>query len=99
MESKLNHSSIDAYSREYAEIIASDFYTNQDVIQGRQIVELCEIRQVNFFVLKILFQKWKKETAKLESPYFDYTEKSVLDALSTFMNVLSQNISVKIEHF
>ncbi|MDQ3395645.1 MAG: hypothetical protein M3512_16275 [Bacteroidota bacterium] len=99
MESKLNHSSIDAYSREYAEIIASDFFTNQDVIQGRQIVELCDIRQVNFFVLKVLFQKWKKETANLQSPYFDYSEKAVSDALVSFMNVLSQHISIKIDHF
>jgi hypothetical protein len=99
MESKLNHSSIEAYSTAYTQKIASDFYRSNESITGNQIVELCNIRQINFLILKNLFQKWKKETEKLQSPYFDYNDQKVKEALQSFMNVLSQNISVKRNHF
>lgn len=99
MESKLNHSSIEAYSNEYAKRITSEFYKKHEEINGKQIVELSNIRQINFFILKTLFENWKKETEKLESPYFNYNDKEVSEALNSLMNVLSQNISIKKNHF
>lgn len=99
MESKLNHSSIEAYSKSYADKIASEFYKSQEAINGRQIVELSNIRQINFLILKNLFEQWKKETEKLKSPYFNYNAPEVAEALNTFMNVLSQNIFIKRPQF
>jgi energy-converting hydrogenase A subunit M len=50
-------------------------------------------------VLKNLFRKWKKENAKLQSPYFDYQNEKVKKAMNDFMNTLSRHIHVKKEHF
>jgi hypothetical protein len=50
-------------------------------------------------VLKNLFRKWKKENAKLQSPYFDYHSDEVKKAMKDFMNTLSRHIYVKKEHF
>lgn len=99
MESKLNHSSIETYSSAFAKKIANDFFIQEEVINGYQILNLTSIKQVNYFVIKILFQKWKKETSKLQSPYFDYDAKEVQSSLSDFMNVLSQHIAIKRNHF
>ena len=56
--------------------------------------------QVNFFVIKHLFELWQKELQKLKSnPYFDYRDISVHEALTQFMNVLSRRIRVEKGHF
>jgi hypothetical protein len=99
MESKLNHSSIEIYSTTFAKKVANEFFIQEDIINGYQILNLTSINQVNYFVIKILFQKWKMETGKLHSPYFDYDAKAVQNSLAEFMNVLSQHISVKRDHF
>lgn len=99
MDNKLNHASIDAYSASYAKKIAQHYFLNEEVIKGKQILSLCNIKQTNLFIIKNLFQKWKKETEKLQSPYFDYDEPEVVTALNNFMNVLSQNIAIKRNNF
>lgn len=99
MESKLNHSSIESYSNAYTKKVASEFYREHDEIKGKEIVNLCKVKQINLLAIKNLFQKWKKETEKLQSPYFNYDDKEVVAALNSFMNVLSQNISIKRPHF
>jgi hypothetical protein len=99
MESKLNHSSIESYSNAYTKKVVSEFYREHDEIKGKEIVNLCKVKQINLLAIKNLFQKWKKETEKLQSPYFNYDDKEVVAALNSFMNVLSQNISIKRPHF
>ncbi|CAN5135120.1 hypothetical protein BH23BAC1_BH23BAC1_00500 [soil metagenome] len=99
MESKLNHSSIESYSNAYTKKVASEFYKEHEEIKGKEIINLCKVKQINLLVIKNLFQKWKKETEKLQSPYFNYDDKEVVSALNSFMNVLSQNISIKRPHF
>jgi hypothetical protein len=99
MESKLNHSSIEAYSNAFSKKIVNEFFTQENAINGHQILSLTSITQVNYFIIKILFQKWRKETSKLQSPYFDYDAKDVQKSLTDFMNVLSQHISIKKNQF
>jgi hypothetical protein len=52
--------------------------------------------QVNFFVIKRLFELWQLELEKLKSnPYFDYRDITVHEALTQFMNALSRRIKVE----
>ena len=99
MDSNLNHSYITAYSKEFADKVAEAHFAQQNTISGPEILRLCPVKQVNLFVIKVLLAKWKEETRKLKSPYFDFEEKSVKRALKEFMNLLSQNISIEKEHF
>lgn len=98
MESKLNHERIERYSKEYAKKICDQFFQSGAQISGEEILQLTPVKQVNLMVLKNLFQKWNKESAKLQSPYFDYHKSEVKEALSRFMNVLSRHISIDKAH-
>ena len=99
MESKLNHQAIDSYSKAFTKKIIQSFFKEHTHISGEQILSLCEFKQVNLIVLKNLFRKWKKENAKLQSPFFNYQSEAVKSAMREFMNVLSKHIHIKKEHF
>ena len=99
MDNKLDYSSIEAYSAAYSKKLVNSFFSLEETINGKQILTLSNVSQVNLLVIKNLFQKWKKETGKLQSPYFDYDDAAVKKALQHFMNVLSNNITIKKTHF
>ena len=99
MESKLNHTSIEQYSKKTAKILLTTFFSENESISGQQILNFSEINQVNLFVLKHLFISWEKETEKLKSPYFDFETPKVKESLKDFMNLLSQNIKIKRSDF
>lgn len=98
MESKINISAIELYCRKAVRPILEKHFTTSS-LSGKQIINFCEIEQVNYFTLYLLFEKWKEETSKLESPYFDFQNEEVKQGLETFMNILSQHISIKKEDF
>ncbi|MBK6265935.1 hypothetical protein JKA74_12905 [Marivirga sp. S37H4] len=99
MESKLNHQAIDAYAKAFSKKICQSFFYQNSHISGQEILNLSKFKQTNLIVLKNLFRKWKKENAKLQSPYFDYHNEEVKKAMKDFMNTLSRHISIKKEHF
>jgi hypothetical protein len=99
MNKALNHTEIVAYAQRFASMVCSQFYRQNTVINGKQIVELTENKQINFFVLKALFFRWQDEMNNLRSPYFDYTNAEVNKTLTALMNLLSQNIAVARKDF
>lgn len=98
MESKLNQQATAQYSEQFTERVLSSAYERHDKLDGRAILELTPVRQVNLFVIKALFDQWQVEINKLRSPYFDYEAEEVQQALGDFINTLSQYISVDREH-
>lgn len=92
-------SKIESYSRALAEKICNEFFSSKEAIKGEQIVGLTSIEQVNLFVIKNLLDKWKEESVKLKSPYFDYESSEIKEALQNLLNKLSQNISIRKEFF
>ncbi|MBX9851660.1 MAG: hypothetical protein K2X86_07850 [Cytophagaceae bacterium] len=90
---------LEAYSVVLGEKISNEIYKDTNRISGNDILKLTPIEQVNLFVVKNLFDKWKDEMAGLKSPYFNYDITEVKEALSVLGNKLSRNISVKKEHF
>lgn len=99
MDNKLNYNAIEAYSSVYTKKLINNFFSFDETINGKQILTLSSVNQLNLLIIKNLFQKWKKETGKLQSPYFDYDDAEVKKALQHFMNVLSNNITIKKTHF
>lgn len=99
MENKLNRQGIKNYSARFAKKALAEFFEGNEKISGEQILTIQPIRQINLFVINNLFREWQKETAKLKSPYFDYSNDQVSEALANFMNVLSRNISIAKDDF
>lgn len=96
MTVQFNSNYLESYSKEYAQAVSDRFFNGRQFITGQEIIQLTASTQVNFFIIKRLFELWQEELAKLKSsPYFDYRDIAVHDALTQFMNVLSRRIKVE----
>ncbi|MGL1885276.1 MAG: hypothetical protein OCD76_02080 [Reichenbachiella sp.] len=92
--SKLNQEATVQFSQSYAKILLDDFFSSNEKITGHQIISLSPVKQVNFFVLKVLFDQWQGEIKSLKSPYFDYKNEEVNSSLKTLANTLSKHIQI-----
>ena len=99
MDEKISLEAIAQYGDAYADKVLKGFFSAKNKINGAEILSLCNVAQVNFFVIHELFKTWKEETAKLKSSYFDYDTPEVREALENLMSVLSQNIAIDQQHF
>ncbi len=69
-------------------------------MSGQEIIQLTPSNQVNFMIIKSIFEAWQEELEKLKSnPYFDYRDIAVQESLKDFMNVLSRSIKIERIHF
>jgi hypothetical protein len=94
MDEKISTKAITEYSQAYAAKLADQFFAKKQQISGVEILSLCDVKQVNLFVVRELMNIWIHETEKIKSPYFDYETDEVKAALAQFQNVLSNHISV-----
>jgi len=99
MDEKISLEAIALYGDAYADKVLKGFFSSKDKITGSEILSLCNVQQVNLFVVRELFNTWKDETKKLKSSYFDYENPVVKEALDTLMSVLSKNIAIDQQHF
>lgn len=99
MDEKISLEAIALYSDAYAEKVLKRVFASKEKIDGKEILALCDVQQINLFIVRELFKAWKEEIKKLKSPYFDYEQADVKEALDNFMGVLSKNISISRQHF
>jgi hypothetical protein len=99
MDEKISLEAIALYGDAYADNVLKRFFASNEKITGQEILSLCNVQQVNLFVVRELFKVWKEETKRLKSPYFDYEHPEVKEALDNFINVTSQHISIQRAHF
>jgi len=99
MDEKISLEAIALYSDAFAEKVLNRFFEKKKSITGKEILTLCDVQQVNLFVIRELFRTWREETRKLKSPYFDYEHAEVKEALELYMGVLSQHIVIDRAHF
>lgn len=96
MENNINLSAIELYSRKALKPFLEKYFKG-DKVTGQEILLLSPIEQVNLFIIQQLFDKWQEETSQLKSPFFDYKNANVQEALKAFMSKLSQHILVSKE--
>mgnify|MGYP001052190835 CR=1 FL=1 len=96
---RLNLAFITDYADKYAAKVCDIFFKTSDFIDGKQILHLANVKQVNMFVVKEVYQAWQKEASEFESPWFDYNTPQVREIIKHLMNVLSQNIRIEREDF
>ncbi|HEU5147049.1 MAG TPA: hypothetical protein VFT90_10050 [Chryseosolibacter sp.] len=99
MDEKISLEAIAAYGDAYADKVSKSFFSSKNKITGEEILTLCNVAQVNLFVVRELLFTWKEEAKKLKSPYFDYDHPEAREALDQFMAVISKHISVTQDNF
>jgi hypothetical protein len=95
MTNKFNPANIQKIAKSYADRITDEYFKDHTSIDGSEIIKLTEIKQLNLFIVKSLFEKWKAEISNLKSPFFNFEAAEVKQSLGEFMNVLSRNILIK----
>ncbi len=96
MTTQINSNYLEKYAEEFALKVCDRFFANRQFITGQDIVQLTPSLQVNLFIIKRLFELWQEELGKLKSsPFFDYRDIAVHEALTQFMNVLSRRIKME----
>lgn len=99
MEFKLNEQGIETYVSSLTNKLLAEFFSESDYVLGKDIPTFTIYEQINFFVLKNLFTDWQAEMTRLKSPYFDYENQDVQNALSALMNKLSHHIRINRDDF
>jgi hypothetical protein len=99
MDEKISSQAIGQYSEHYASKLADQFFSKKENISGPEILTLCDIKQVNMFIIRELMHAWKQESEKLKSVYFNYQAAAVKEALTQYQNTLSNHISVSRKNF
>jgi len=99
MDEKISLEAIALYGDAYADKVLKGFFASKDKITGAEILSLCNVQQINLFVVKELFRAWKEDMKKLKSPYFDYENPEVKESLEQFMAVVSNNILIEATYF
>ena len=72
MESKLNREALKDYSRNYSRVIEAKFFQSKEEISGKEILGLCEIHQINLFIIYQILSRWNEESKHLKSDYTWY---------------------------
>ena len=99
MDEKISVKALEDYSDDYASKVTAGFFSSNERISGPEILKLCDIQQINLFVIRELLKAWRLEAQKLRSPYFDYSAAPVAEALKKFQNLLSNHIAISPENF
>lgn len=94
MNTKYSHAQREQYGRLLAARLCDQHFGARPTatLDGPAVLSFTPIRQVNLFVVQALLGKWTAEMAQLRSPYFDFEDADVRQALTQFMNVLSRRI-------
>ncbi|WP_186753500.1 hypothetical protein [Echinicola salinicaeni] len=100
MNDKINLNYLENYAQAFSDKVCSEYFITKKYMSGQEIIQLTPNSQVNFMIIKTLFEKWQEELEKLKSnPFFDYRDMAVASALKEFMDVLSRAIKVERAHF
>ncbi|KUG09285.1 hypothetical protein [Solirubrum puertoriconensis] len=97
MQDTYSNDQLLAYGRQLAARLCDQYFATQPVgttLDGPAVLRLAPIRQLNLYVVQQLLAQWTQEMARLRSPYFDYEDAAVRQALTQLMNLLSRRIKL-----
>ena len=72
---------------------------NTNKIQGVDIINITQSKQLNLFIMKNLYDLWAINFKKNKIKYFNYDSTEVINATENMMNTLSNNISIEHNDF
>jgi hypothetical protein len=94
MNYTVNQPNIQKYAERLTNDLCRQFFINKAFISGPEILQFNPENQLNLLIVKNIFLSWQKESLKLKSPFFDYENEEVKQAMKSFMNTLSRHIKV-----
>lgn len=96
MKTKYSDAKCEQYGRLLAALLCDQYFGARPTatLDGPAVLRFTPIRQVNLFVVQQLLGKWTAEMSRLRSPFFDFEDADVRQALTQFMNVLSKRIKL-----
>lgn len=96
MKTKYSHAKREQYGRLLASLLCDQHFGARPTatLDGPAVLRFTPVRQVNLFVVQQLLVQWMAEMGQLRSPYFDFEDAEVRQALTQFMNVLSRRIKL-----
>lgn len=96
MNNKYSLAKREQYARLLAALLCDQHFGARPTatLDGPAVLRFTPIRQVNLFVVQQLLGQWMAEMGNLRSPYFDFEDAEVRQALTQFMNVLSRRIKL-----
>ncbi|GAB3841878.1 hypothetical protein [Hymenobacter jeollabukensis] len=95
MQDTYSNDQLQAYGKRLAARLCDQYFATQPVgtsLDGPAVLRLAPVRQLNLYVVQQLLAQWTGEMARLRSPYFDYEDPAVRQALTQLMNLLSRRI-------
>ncbi|KAA9325301.1 hypothetical protein F0P96_20070 [Hymenobacter busanensis] len=95
MQDTYSSAQLQDYGRRLAARVCDAHFSAQPVgatLDGPAVLRLTPVRQLNLFVVQQLLAQWTREMAQLRSPYFDFEDAAVRQALTQLMNLLSRRI-------
>ncbi|RAK62247.1 hypothetical protein [Hymenobacter edaphi] len=95
MQDTYSNDQLQAYGKRLAARLCDQYFATQPVgssLDGPAVLRLAPVRQLNLYVVQQLLTQWTGEMARLRSPYFDYEDPAVRQALTQLMNLLSRRI-------
>ena len=60
MDEKISLEAIALYGDAYADKVLKSFFASKEKISGQEILKLCNVQQVNLFVVRELFKTWRE---------------------------------------
>lgn len=95
MQDTYSNDQLQAYGKRLAARLCDQYFSAQPVgttLDGPAVLRLAPVRQLNLYVVQQLLSQWTQEMGRLRSPYFDYEDPAVRQALTQLMNLLSRRI-------
>jgi hypothetical protein len=62
MDEKISLEAIALYSDAYAEKVLKRVFASKEKIDGKEILALCDVQQINLFIVRELFKAWKEKS-------------------------------------
>jgi len=93
----VENSYIKKYSQSLYPKIINPKMKNKEVFEGKDILEYTNTNQINLFILKRIFDNWKRNHQLNKSPFFNYDNEELKSQLEKYMIILSKNILLNIK--
>ena len=66
MSAKVNSKYVENYAKEFSKKVCEGYFPTKKYMTGQDIITLTPSVQVNFFIIKTLFEAWQLELEKLK---------------------------------